>query len=134
MRGIVVCSAAAALVAVGIEAERAELVDQEMAKDAVAVLRVRKYTSIPLPKYPLTRYDVNVTQVLKNESSENLHHDFAVHAFKDKPGVPSGECTVYIARYDAAKARFDKTNGTIWMLVGGDATKGVSHVDSDSKN
>ena len=107
-----------------------KLFDKELADDAVAVLRVQRFHEWPLPKYPFTRYEVHVQQVLKNESRENLNHDFGVHAFKGMDGVPTGECTIYITRYDVAKERFDKTNGTIWMLVGGSATNGVSHVDS----
>lgn len=108
-----------------------ELFDEKLAKDAVAVLRVHKDgRDWSLPKYPFIRYHLKVNQVFKNESRENLNHDFAVHSFKGMEGVPPGECTIYITRYDVAKERFDRTNGTIWMLVGGNATNGVSHVDS----
>ena len=108
-----------------------KLYDEELARHAVAVLRVRKVGhDWPLPKYPFIRYDVHVDQVFKNESGENLNHDFAVHGFKGMDGVPPGECTIYITRYDVAKKGFDKMNGTIWVLVGGSATNGVSHVDS----
>ncbi len=108
-----------------------KLFDPRLAKDAVAVLRVHKVGhDWPLPTYPLIRYDVRVDQVFKNESAENLNHDFAVHGFKGMDGVPPGECTIYITRYDVTKKRFDATNGTIWMLLGGSATNGVSHVGS----
>jgi hypothetical protein len=124
----------ATLAAVGVGAERTNLVDPQLAKDAVAVLRVRTVSTTPLPKYPLTRYQVRVYQVFKNEWHERVDHDFPVHAFKDQEGIPSGECTIYISRYDVTNRRFDKTNGTIWMLVGGNATNGVSHVDFGAKS
>jgi hypothetical protein len=113
-----------------------KLFDENLATNAVAVLRVRKIQSWQLPmqnKYPFTRYIVNGYEVFKNESNENLHQSFSVHAFTGQDGVPSGECTIYIARYDVTNSRFDKTNGTIWMLVGGNATNGVSHIDSNPK-
>ena len=113
-----------------------KLFDEKLAKDAVAVLRVYKIDTWQLPmqnKYPFTRYIVNGYEVFKNESNANLHQTISVHGFTGQDGVPSGECTIYIARYDVANSRFDKTNGTIWMLVGGNATNGVSHVDSTAK-
>jgi hypothetical protein len=106
------------------------LFDDKLAKDAVAVLRVERYLESSIGGSPFTRYDVHVVRVFKNESSENLNHDFGVHVLKGMEGVPTGECTIYIGRYDAANRRFDKTNGTIWMLVGGSATNGVSHIGS----
>lgn len=104
--------------------------DDKLAKDAVAVLRVHKFHEWLLPKYPFHRYTVHVHEIFKNESRDNLMHDFDIHCFKDMSGIPEGECTVYISRYDVANKRFDKEKGTIWMLVGGSATNGVSHVDS----
>ena len=113
-----------------------KLFDENLATNAVAVLRVRKIQSWQLPmqnKYPFTRYIVNGYEVFKNESNENLHQSFSVHAFTGQDGVPPGECTIYIARYDVTNREFNKTNGTIWMLVGGNATNGVSHIDSNPK-
>jgi hypothetical protein len=95
----------------------------------VAVVRVYMLSSIQIPKFPVTRYDVHVYQVFKNESRENLYQDLEVFAFKGRDGVPPGECTVYIARYNLQRMAFEDTNGAIWMLIGGDATNGVSHVD-----
>lgn len=128
MKKIILMLAAIVLGAIGLAADSDNLVDQRLAKEAVAVLRVQVVFSTPLPKYPLTRYHVRPSKVFKNESTERLNGDFQVHAFKDREGIPPGECTIYIARYDVANKQFDRTNGTIWMLVGGDATNGVSHV------
>lgn len=128
MRKTIIMLVAIALGAIGLASERNNLVDQRLAKEAVAVLRVQVLLTTPLPKYPFTRYLVRTYKVFKNESNEQLNHDFQVHAFKDREGIPPGECTIYITRYDVANKQFDRTNGTIWMLVGGDATNGVSHV------
>jgi hypothetical protein len=110
-----------------------KLFDDELAKNAVAVLRIHKFTeATPFPKLSLTRQEVHVYEVYKNESSENFNHDIAVWAYIDRDGVPSGECTVYLERYEPAKKMFNKKTG-LWVLVGGDATNGVSHIDRDAR-
>ena len=111
-----------------------KLFDERLAKHAVAVLRVQRFSERSIPKYPFIRYEVHVYQAFKNEWRDGLNYDFGVHAFKGMDGVPREECTIYIARYDVANQRFDKTNGTIWMLVGGSATNGVSHVNSKASS
>ena len=113
-----------------------KLFDENLATNAVAVLRVRKIYTWPLPmpdKYPFTRYGVHVQQVFKNDSNGNLGGTMQVHGFNENDGVPSGECTIYIRRYDVINREFNKTNGTIWMLVGGGGTNSVSHIDSNPK-
>ena len=108
-----------------------KLFNDAKATNAVAVLRVNRFSARPVRTHPfLTRYTVTPQQVYKNESTERLGHTISVHGFSDRDGVPAGECTIYIAKYDVPNGRFDQTNGTIWMLVGGDATNGVSHVGS----
>ena len=108
-----------------------KLFDDAKATNAVAVLRVNRFSARPVRTHPfLTRYTVTPQQVYKNESNERLGHTISVHGFSDRDGVPAGECTIYIAKYDVPNGRFDQTNGTIWMLVGGGATNGVSHVGS----
>ena len=108
-----------------------KLFDDAKATNAVAVLRVNRFSARPVRMHPfLTRYTVTPQQVYKNESTERLGHTISVDGFSDRDGVPAGECTIYIAKYDVPNGRFDQTNGTIWMLVGGDATNGVSHVGS----
>ena len=108
--------------------------DENLAKNATVVLRVHKFQTWQMKnKTDFTRYYVKVYEVFKNESDEDFNHDLGVHAFKDRTGVPEGECTIYIAKYDVPNATFDRTNGTIWMLVGGDATNGVSHVDPNAE-
>ncbi len=117
-------------VAVGLLAQAADkMFDDELARKAVAVLRVRLIDNPwPLPRYPFTQYRVNVSQVIKNESDQNLNQTITVSAYKGQEGVPAEECAIYIERYNVANREFNNTNGTIWMLVGGNATNGVSHI------
>jgi hypothetical protein len=114
-----------------------KLYDDALAKKAVAVLRVKLNMAYDLPhqyNYPLTRYHVHVIHVFKNESNLPIA-DCGVDGFKGRAGVPPGESTIYIERYHVipGKVWAGGTNGTIWMLVGGDATNGVSHVGSQPR-
>jgi hypothetical protein len=109
-----------------------KLVDDRLTTNAVAVLRVDKFYTQTLHDSPFVGYYVHVRQVLKNDSNEDLRHDFMICAFKDKSGVPSRTCTVYLERYDSDKKLFNKIDG-FWILVGGDATNGVSNVDNHSR-
>ena len=111
-----------------------KLYDDALAKKAVAVLRVKLNMAYDLAhqdKYPLTRYQIHVIHIFKNDSNLPIG-DCAVDGFKGRPGVPPGESTIYVERYYVipGKVWAGGTNGTIWMLVGGDATNGVSHVGS----
>ena len=107
--------------------------DQNLASNAVAVLRVQRIYIWPhRTDFKFDRYEVRVHGVIKNESNENLNHDFGIFALRERAGVPATQCTVYLERYDVVTGSFNKTNG-IWVLVGGDATNGVSHVDGKAK-
>jgi len=122
-----------ALLVLGTALVQAEekLYDDALAEKAVAVLRVKLNMAYDLPLYPVTRYWIHVIHVFKNESNLPIG-DISVHVFKGRAGVPPGESTIYIERYHVTKTKVwgGGTNGTIWMLVGGDATNGVSHVGS----
>lgn len=108
-----------------------QLYDANMASNAVAVLRVQRFYVWPQKgDFKFGRYEVRVYGVIKNESNVNLNHDFGVYALRNRQGVPAGRCTVYLERYNELTDSFNKTNG-LWVLVGGDATNGVSHVTSD---
>lgn len=108
-------------------------IDEKLAQNAVAVVRVRLIVADrPGPATPFRLYSVHTIRILKNESHE-VFQDLLVHGFKDKPGVPEGESTIYLQRYDpiAEKLSDDKDHG-LWILVGGDATKGVSNVGKET--
>ena len=104
-----------------------KLFDETLATNAVAVLRVDHASPCPIPSKILDFYTVWPRHVLKNESSENLDHTFLVAALKGRSGIPREGCTIYIERYWPETGEFNKTKGA-WILVGGDATNGVSHV------
>ena len=106
-------------VAVAVFALAAErLIDDKLAAKAEVVLRVKRLTPGEGSKY--LWYRVEVVQVLKNQSSETFTNTLSVAAYSWKAGVPEGESTLYLERYN-------KTTG-VWKLVGGEASTGVSHV------
>jgi hypothetical protein len=114
-----------------------KLYDDALAKRAVVVLRVElhhaRHELMPA-KYPFIRYTVLGRRVLKNQSYTkdlNLMGDFDVLGFDDKAGVPPGESTIYLQRYDVATRQFGGKEGTVWMLVDGGGTNAVSHAGSN---
>jgi hypothetical protein len=93
------------------------LMDDKLAAKAEVVLRVKRLGPGEGSKY--LWYPVEVLQVLKNQSGEVFTNTLSVAAYSWKAGVPEGESTVYLERYN--------TNRGIWKLVGGEASTGVSH-------
>ena len=82
----------------------------------------------PTGKFDLKLFAVHTIKFYKNESDQTFE-DLVIYAFKDQPGIPNEECTVYLQRYDilAKKLISDHDKGA-WILVGGSAVKGVSNV------
>ncbi len=101
--------------------------NDKLAKNAVAVLRVEMSHVRRNPVIDFNFYLIHPIQVLKNETSKRLDYDMEVAAFAGKEGVQPGICTIYMERYDPNGLGFNKTIG-FWVLVGGDATLGVSDV------
>jgi hypothetical protein len=104
-----------------------KLFDDSLATNAVAVLRVDHAKPCPVRDGTFDWYTVWPSQVIKNESSQDLHHTFQVAALKGHSGIPDASCTIYLQRYSSDSGGFNSTNG-IWVLVCGDATNGVSHI------
>jgi len=116
--------------AVGMLAHAADkLFDDELAKNAVAVIRV-DYARQAFTNSQFTFYAVWPRQVLINGSGESLDHTFQVGVLKGKGGIPTGQSTIYIERYWSADNAFNKTKG-FWVLVSGNPTNGVSHIGND---
>ena len=114
-----------------------KLYDEALAKKAVMVVRVELQRARPEPfpeKYPYICYTVHPLQVFKNEYYQINPGHFDVLGFKGKGGVPSGESTIYVERYDVASKQFGGKEGTVWMLLGGGGTNGVSHIGSKSSS
>jgi hypothetical protein len=96
-----------------------KLMDDKLAANAEVVLRVKRLSVEGADKYAW--YRVQVLQVFKNQSSETFTNALSVAAYSGKPGVPEGESTVYLERYN-------QTGKKLWKLVSGEASTAVSHV------
>jgi hypothetical protein len=95
-----------------------KLMDDKLAAKAEVVLRAKRLAIEGGEKYAWFR--VQVLQVLKNQSSQTFTNTLSVAAYSWKDGVPEGQSTLYLERYNP-------TNTTLWKLVGGEASTGVSH-------
>jgi len=112
-----------------------KLYDDKLATNAVAIIRVEfaHHSSDPTwaPNYPLTSYIVWPKQIIKDEWGEfSTTATTRVCVIKGREGIPTGESTIYLERYSLSARALNKTNG-VWVLVGGDATNGVSHVSTN---
>src|SRR5207249_659478 len=94
-------------------------VDPARFNKSTAVLRVKLQQALGGDKYAW--YRVKVLKVLKNDSKQTFGQTLDVAALSTSPGVPAGDCTVYLEPYNGEKDH-------PWKLLGGGAGQGVSHV------
>jgi hypothetical protein len=95
-----------------------KLMGDKLAVKAEVVLRAKRLSVEGGDKYAW--YRVEILRVLKNVASEKLTNTLSVAAYSWKEGVPEGESTLYLERYNG-------TGNELWKLVGGEAATGVSH-------
>ena len=96
-----------------------KLMDDKLAAKAEVVVRAKLLSSDGADKY--VRFRVRVLQVLKSPPGAKLTNELSVAAYSWKPGVPDGESTLYLERYNK------QADNGLWTLVGGEASTGVSH-------
>ena len=96
-----------------------KLVDDKLAAKAEVVIRAKLLSSDGADKY--ARFRVRVLQVFKSPPGTKLTNELSVAAYSWKAGVPAGESTLYLERYNK------QTDTGLWTLVGGEASTGVSH-------
>ncbi len=95
-----------------------KFMDGKLASNAEVVLRVNRITGGEGSKY--LWFQAEVLHTLKNRSGEAFPKMITIAADSGQDGVPDGESTVYLERYNpAAKG--------LWKLVGGKAATGLSH-------
>jgi len=83
---------------------------------ADVVLRVERLSFDGSDKYAW--YTVKILKVIKNTSNEVFGATLKIASYSWKDGIPEGESTVYLQRYNKSENRF-------WMLLGGEAATGV---------
>lgn len=97
----------------------AKLVDPARMARVPVVLRVLALGPGAADKYAWVA--VRVLSVIKNTSGRSFAGELQVAYYSGKPGVPEGECTVYLEAYS------DAANHP-WRLLDGSGEQGVSHV------
>jgi hypothetical protein len=99
-------------------------VDMKRAGTVSVVLRVRLLKREGADKIGWDR--VRLVGVIKNSSHFNFPDEFEIAHYSGEPGVPDGESTVYLERYNAASE-------SLWRLLDGSAKTGVSHGGAGSR-
>jgi hypothetical protein len=94
------------------------LVDPQRAGKVPVVLRVRLLRQEGSDKFGWD--EVKLIGVIKNASSFTFPETFEIAHYSGEPGVPEGECTVYLERYNEASE-------AVWRLLDGSGRQGVSH-------
>ncbi len=94
------------------------LIDAEKAALVTVVLRVRFIADEGGNKYGWDK--VELIGVLKNESGYQFPKEFDLAHYSGEPGIPKGESTVYLERYN-------DTDPHLWKLLNGTGKDGVSH-------
>ncbi len=95
-----------------------KLVDPQRADKVPVVLRVRLLRQEGSDKIGWD--EVKLIGVIKNASSFTFPETFEIAHYSGEPGVPEGECTVYLERYNQASE-------ALWRLLDGSGRQGVSH-------
>lgn len=98
--------------------ERGPSMDQQRAGRVPVVLRVKYEKFIGGQKYAWD--EVSVIETLKNNSNRPFSGPLQIGHYGWEPGIPHGECTVYLEEYVEGDT-------SRWKLLGGSAKEGVSH-------
>jgi hypothetical protein len=96
----------------------AKLVDPARADKAQVVLRVRSLGPGVADKYAWVR--VQVLSVITDTTDSTFAGELQIAYYSGEPGIPDGECTVYLEAYSDAPDH-------PWKLLGGSGKQGVSH-------
>lgn len=99
--------------------DRSDLVDPIRLSEAQIVIRGVALGPGESDKYAWVR--VQVLATIKNAPNEELGQEILVAYYSGKPGLPDKACTIYLEPYSGVKDHH-------WKLLGGSATRGVSHV------
>jgi hypothetical protein len=120
-RYIVVGLALLSLLATSSQAAESSPVDPDKAKKAEVVLRIRRLMPAECDKYCWP--EVEILEVLQNKSNVSFDKRLKVAHYSWKTGIPEGESTIYLVRFNPEKS-------DLWKLLNGSGADGVSHVTS----
>ena len=98
-------------------AEESTFIDPSKAKRAEAALRVKLLRVNDCDKYCWP--EVEILKVLQNKSGFSFKNRLAVAHYSWEPGIPEGESTIYLVKYNPERS--------LWKLLSGSGKDGVSH-------
>ena len=95
-----------------------KLVDEQRAGKAAVVLRVHLLLREGGDKWAWDK--VRLIGVIKNTSHHTFPAEFEVAHYSAESGIPDGDSTIYLEPYNPS-------TDTLWKLLEGSGTAGVSH-------
>ncbi|HSE23658.1 MAG TPA: hypothetical protein VLB68_18460 [Pyrinomonadaceae bacterium] len=104
------------LLATDLAAAQSTRIDPARASKAEVVLRVKLVEGGDCDKYCWP--EVEILEVLQNRSSFSFKKRIKVAHYSWKPGIPEGESTIYLERYNSKRA-------DLWKLLNGSGEEGV---------
>ena len=107
-------------------AAESTFIDPGKAKRAEGALRVKlvRVGVRDCDKYCWT--EVEILEVLQNKFGFSFKNRLVVAHYSWEPGIPEGESTIYLVRYNPKSSDF-------WMLLNGSGKDGVSHATPSPK-
>ena len=106
-------------------AEESTFIDPGKAKRSEVALRVKLIrVAAGCDKYCWP--EVEILKVLQNKSGFSFKKRLAVAHYSWEPGIPEGESTIYLVRYNPE-------GSALWKLLNGSGKDGVSHATPSPK-
>ena len=118
MRKCIVSLSLLSFMVINFAAQESSFIDSGKAKKAEVVLRVKLVKLEGCDKYCWP--EVEILKVLQNKSGLSFGKRLAVAHYSWKPGIPEGESTIYLERYNPER-------DDLWKLLHGSGKDGVSH-------
>src|SRR5262249_40374744 len=110
-------------IATNFPAQEPTFIDPSKAKRAEVALRVKLVSVADCNKYCWT--EVEILKVLQNKSGFSFKKRLSVAHYSWEPGIPEGESTIYLERFNP-----DRNLG---KLLNGSGKDGVSHATPSPK-
>ena len=105
-------------------AAESTFIDPGKAKRSEVALRVKLVRVADCDKYCWP--EVEILKVLQNKSGFSFEKRLAVAHYSWEPGIPEGESTIYLVRYNPK-------GSALWKLLNGSGKDGVSHATPSPK-
>ena len=110
--------------ATNIPAAESAFIDPGKAKRAEVALRVKLVRVPDCDKYCWP--EVEILKALQNKSGFSFKKRLSVAHYSWEPGIPEGESTIYLQRYNPK-------GSALWKLLNGSGKDGVSHATPSPK-